>query len=623
MMIVPMYVKGAQIDELTQEINYSAITGADEVQNNLDEGTSTNFDSWDPVPSGVWYGGWAIESQLRLSVVPDDDFSIALATVCSFGSEIIMSGAARTIVRLPIFTSGDPWTRAILNIYEIDETTNWTFQRDPHFNQLGDPAGDHHLNDMKINFSGSNHELIFWSKNYSPTDISPTDGDDHYTRTNRTYAIVDAPIKPDTYYLFVTYVWFASDKYVEIFLQPDSLTNGAWNASTIATYNEDAPDSFQLQISNLSVSLGYSFDFRNGFGNSAYGLDLYMYGGDDISFNSYIDPDTIDDSHYLSFMLPYRSILDNISWDGSIYIIRDDSHGFVEVFAFSDYITNDFILISMVDIWSNNVTGQFNGWFRISLEIQNDTRIYFPLWDIPTATGDQRMGLDWFTNSSGDQFNNIWETNDRFNYNPMQYISVVRTAGGDYTYHWMIQHSIQFNNYYWTKSVANSGGTEVLDQNDNMTLTQKVIFGFGSILIRMGDVTTTISQPLGTTLRAFGTAAQIVAQYADFPDPVGWVWDKIQYLAGLIQTIGQWIWRAVQEVVGIIRWFVEQVTYYASIILGLLILLVAFMVFFLPVYISAKIALMIVKAAKGDVYGVVDDLGNMAGKASNIARGRG
>lgn len=616
MMVSPMYVKATVTDEVIREVNYAAISGGDEIQNNLDEGSKTNFDTWDPVPSGVWYGGWAIESQQRLSTVPDDDFSIGLATVVRFGSELIMSGAARTVVRLPIYTSGDPWDRARLNIYEITEDTNWTFQRDIHFNQLGDPTGEHDLNDMKINFSGSDHELIFWSRNYDPDDISPTDGDDHFTRSNRTYVIVDAPIKPDVYYLFVTYVWYDSDKYVEIFYQPDSLTDGDWNLSTIGIYNEFAPDSYQLQVHNLSISLGYSFDFQNGFGNSAYGLNLYMYDGDGIVFNSYVDPDTINDSHYLSFMLPYRSSVSNISWTGSIYMKRDDTHGFSEMMGFSNYITNDFLLISMETTWATNVSAYFDGWFRISLTINNETRLWLPLWDIPAATGDQRMGLDWFTNSSGDPFNGIWETNSRFNYNPMQYVGIERDAGGYYQYHWMVQHSIQFNSYYWQKHTPSTGGSGITDPTEEMTFTNKIIFGLGSIIIKMGDVTTNVNIQLGTTLRAAGMAMQLVASYADFPDPFGWTWDKIQQIIGGIQSLGTWIWRALQESVGFLRWFVETVTYFISIILGVLVLVIALIILFLPMWFSAKLAQIMVNVLKGRHDRAIDQLGEIGSSIS-------
>ena len=614
MMITPMYAKATLTEELTQEVNYAAISGADEVQNNLDDGSRTNYDTWDPIPSGVWYGGWPIESQLQLSTVPDDDFQIGLATVCKFGSDLIMSGAARTIVRLPVFTPDDPWSRARLNIYEINEDTNWTFDRNEHYNQLDPAIGNHHLNDMKINFTGTDHELIFWSRDYDPTDVSPTNGNDHYTRSNRTYAIVDAPIKPGTYYLFVTYVWYDSDKYVDIMLQPDSLTNGDWNISTVAIYNEFAPDSFQLQIQNMSISLGYSFDFQNGYGNSAYGLNTYIWEDDVIQFYSYVDPTTINDGHYLTFMLPFRTTLDNVSWTCVVSIIRSDTKSSIEIFSFTDYVTNDFILFSMEDAWSNNVTPEFDGWFRILLSPQNDTRIWLPMWDIPKASGDQRMNISWFTSSTGDQFNEIWESNPEFNYNPMQWLWIDRDGGGDYTYFWMVQHSIQFNNYYWAKTAPATGATDTPSPTDDMKFTQKVWYATGSLLIKMGDAVGQIYYPAGVVLRAGGTAVQLIAQYGDFPDPFGWAWDKIQGVIAGIQSLGQWIWRVAQEVVGAIRWFVETITYYGSIILGLLILMVAFMIFFIPIYISARIALMIVKAAKGDVSGAVDDMGGLAGK---------
>jgi hypothetical protein len=614
-----MYVKAATTETFTWNVDYAAIGGSDEIQNNLDAGARTNYDTWDPVPSGVWFGGWAIESQLRLTDVPDDDFQVAYASVCRFGSDVIMSGAARTLVRLPMHTP-DPatWTSARLNIYEISVGTNWTFTKE---NETASTFG-FGLGECRVNFTAGSHRLVFWSEDYDPTDVSPTDEDDHFTRSNRTYAFVDAPLSPGVAYLFVTYVRYPSDAYVETYIQPDSLdSEGTWNRSTIAVYNELAPDTYDLTVSNFNGSMGYSFDFQNGFGNSAYGLNVYMQAGDGFDFFYYVDFTQIDRNDYLSFHLPYRSTVANLSWDITLWEFDPDAGSYSAFAQWNNYLTKDFILFSMAHDWDtcSTATGLLEtGWIRISLSCDNETRLWLPLWDVGPAASGARVNRSFH----GSFMTQIWDSDDNNTYNLMQLIQFDRGGADYYNYHFKPQASIQFNNFQWTKSAPSSTGTNDVDPTENMSLTAKVYYAAGSFLIWTGNVLINLDNPVGQVFRDLGVKAQIVAQYLDeiMPDPIGWVRDKIYQIQDFFTGVGQWLWRAAQSVVGAIQWFVETVTYYASIILGILVLILAMIVLFLPIWVTAKLSQMLVKAAWGDVTGAVDDMGQVAGRASQFLK---
>jgi hypothetical protein len=612
-----MYVKAVSTEQFTWNVNYAGITGSDEIQNNLDNGTRTNFDTWDPVPSGVWFGGWAIESQQRLSAVPDTNFSIALATVCNFGSDIIMSGAGRTLVRLPVYTpSSGHWTEARMNVYKIAQNTNWTFSK----NIVGTNFASENLNNMKINFTNGPHDLIYWSETYSPTDYSVTDDNDHFTRSNRTYVFVDAPIIPGEYYLFVTYVWYPSDAYVEIFWQPDSLdSEGIWNRSTLAIYDEPAPDAYNLDVHNLNLSCGYSFDFRNGFGNSCYGVNIYCNPTDELEFWLYVNQSHIDPNWFPTFHLPFRSSLDNVSFDILIQVFDPATGVQVDYIDWDNYIANDFILVSGQDAWSSNTTAwdlipqKYCNWFRVVIEINNATRLWIPTWNVPAPSGDNAtLNTTW--KSGADWFNEIWDSDAEFNYNLEMWFQheLLGSPATVYNYHWKPQATLQFNNYWWSKNVQPSGAVERTNPTENMTLTQKAFYAFGSFLVRAGDAVVPFSFGLGTALRSVGATVQFIGKYGDLPDPIGWVWDGIQRVASAFQTFGTWIWRAVQSAVGAISWFIETLTYYGSIILGILILILSFIVLFFPIWASAKIGQIIVKASLGDTRGAVDDMGAIA-----------
>jgi hypothetical protein len=594
--LVPtQYARAEQYDQITQEVDFAAITAANEVQNNLDEGTRTNYDTWDPVPQGVWFGGWPIESRLRMDDVPDTDFVLALATVCQFESDIIMSGAARTLVRLPVHTSADPWSAARLNIYEISSDSNWTFTRE---NATASTFGVA-IGQMRINFTAGTHRLIFWSEAYDPTDLSPTDGNDHFTRSNRTYVFVDAPLKASTYYLFVTYIEYPSDKYVDVYIQPDTLdSTGEWNRSTIATYNEAAPDTYVLEVDHFNVSTGYSFDFRNGYGNSAYGLNVWMDTGDGFDFFMYVDLTTIDRNDYLSFHLPYRSTVTNLSWDITLWEYDPDGGTYTAFAQWNNYLTKDFILFSMAHDWDtcSTATGLLEtGWIRVSMSVDNDTRLWIPIWDVGEAPADARVNRSF----AGSFMGPIWDSDTTPTYNMVQLIQHDKGGADYYNYHWKPQASIQFNNFQWTKSFPASTGSEDVDPTENMTFQNKIYYGIGSFLIAAGNVLVDVNPYAGGALRYLGTAAQIVAQADVLPDFFGWVRDKVSGISDFFHDIGSWIWRVAQEAAGIIRWFVETITYFASIILGIIIFAFAIVILFLSLWFSAKFAQIIVEALRG------------------------
>lgn len=587
-----------------QELNFEAIGAADEVQNAWDPAAQSNYDTWDPIPGGVWYGGWPVESKVRTNEVPDDDFSIAMATVCMFGSNIIMSGAARTLVRLPIYTSDDPWTSAALNIYAVSRDANWTFAR----NISGAGTGGYALNDMKVKFTAGTHELIFWSQYYDPTDLSPTDENDHFTRSGRTYAFVDAPIIPEVFYLFITYVWYASDKYVDFFAQPDTLTGGEWNRSTIATYNEEAPDLYDLTVHNFNQSFGYSFDFRHGFGNSAYGLNVWAEDGDEFRFFSYVNLSQVDDSHHMTLMVPYRTTTANISWDVTVYSVQDDGTTSL-LYTWADYFTRDFILTSQTDTWANNATGQDTGWFLVKLTINNDTRLRLPLWDIPIPSGAPLVNQSW----GFSPMTYIYDSDYFFSYNFAQWVQH-KSAAGRYHYFWQVQHSIQFNDYTWQKVITTSAGSDPDDIVDEMTLGQKVLYSMGSLLIWVGDVVIKINLPIGQAFRQAGVAIQIAAKYGDFPDWSGRIWDT---LVNAFTGIGQWLWRAAQAIKGFLEVVLDLLTWALGIVILMLAIgLGAFCLWITWSFFMAfrKAMLGDVEGAKAEIAGVVTTIKGAAGR---------
>lgn len=587
------------------EINFGPARQADRYQNVLDPNEVSNFDTWDPVPDGVWFGGWTIETKFRIDDVPDDDYEIALAQVALFGPEIIMSGAARTLVRLPLFTGDDPWDRALLYVYEIGRGTNWTFVKNV---TTRDGGSDHELNDMRISFTSGSHELIYWSQEMDPTDTSKTDDNDHFSRSNRTFCYVDAPIRPSTYYLFITYVWYDSDRLVDIYLEPDSLdTTATWNRSTVATYNEEAPDLYDLGVFDFNLSLGYSFDFVNGFGNSAYGLNQWFEAGDDIEFYTYVDPAHIDMSHYLTFMLPYRSSTSNLTWNVTLYALDFDDGDKETLFSVLNYPCTDFILISMRDAISNNVsTIDWGGWIKVYLTVNNDTRLWLPFWDVP-MNPSRTWEESFFLNKEGTEFEELnYVHAPDGDFDLMQYFEIER---GDPIYHyfWTVQHSVQFNDYYWAKTTGSTPGTEVSDETGIMKFVQRIFWGATAIFLKVlgGEVTPVIA--LATDIaRAASIVASIVTKYAwgVLSSLDGTVWDYILMMLFPLYALGRLMQTLGLTAEGLFEGLME----FIDAALGIIIFILAMVALFVPVFFTVKGSMAMRKAILGDLEGASKEL---------------
>jgi hypothetical protein len=615
-LMVPQFVYANEMTEYSVSLDYEPSGNYDDQANRLDNTTTTNHDTWNPAPVGVWVGGFAPESLMRLSTVPDSNCSVGLAQVCYFTPDQIMSGASQTIVRLPLHTTTDTWTRAILNIYEIGTNANWTFNETTMFSWPVTREFPLEFNSMTLNFTAGYHQLMYWSMNLTPSDASPSDGNDVYTRDERTYVIINTPIHPNRYYLFVTYAFYATDKYAEIYWHPDSMTQGRWNRSTMGIYNLLDPDLYSLIVDDFNVSFGYSFDFRQGFGESTWALNKFFFKDDQLCFWAYMDPKTINLSDYFTILIPFVAESRNISITCSVWMddqLSDSAHEIIH--NVSEW--NDFILLSNKDNWTNELIAgggmNFTGWFQIFLTFHNDTRIKFYLNDLKT-TYDTGYNQTWFYGSDY-RFRFIWDNN--WHWNPLEFVQWQNfDMSKTLVYHWQMYFIVQSNPYYWEKTTPNPPAPPHMARDyDEMNFSEKIFYNFGRIAIKMGQILVSMGMPFGYTIMDIGVEAILIAQYVDLPDPLGFIQDGLNWAWDKLVGFGQWIWKIGQSIVGAIKWFVEQLVYYGSIILGILLFILAFVVLFVPMWATLKIAMAFRKAVFGDIEGATGEIKGMVNTA--------
>lgn len=600
-------VSAALMAQYVQDLNFEAAGDVDEVMNHLDPDDEGNPSTWNPVPQGVYYGPWVKDSLQRLTTVPDTMCEVALAQVIYVPSEAIMSGSSNFLVRLPVKTTTDTWSDAALNIYEIDKTSNWTFEQNISYAWEVTETSPHYLNNMKINFTAGPHQLVYFSHYFDPLDESPSDGDDHYTRDDRTYVRCKFPMYSDTFYLFVLYVWFDADQYIEVYWNPDSISNGEWNRSTMAVYNEVAPDAYDLDQEDFNVSLGYTFDFIDGFGEGTTGLNRYYYEGDAINFWNYLDPATVDQSQYLTVMVPFRHTLSNVSIRTRVWAV--DMGDTASALLIDDYHEwNDFVLVSDTDTIASGVSGlaNFTGWFRISLTIENETRLRFSLWDLPyrNVTGYNASWLEE-TRIGWPFYDARWIHDNDWRWNPREYVECTSNESAGEIYHWQLFHALQVNDYHWDKSVAVSPTTNVYVWVPNYSFLEAVFYTLGVVYLYIGDVVSEWVPIGGFFYHALGATFMFLANWDGLDRFAGWVLNGFHKIWDGLKRFGEWILNIGQAVLGGLEMAAELL----EVILAMIVFVLALALFFVPLYYTAKVGMIIRKIILGDPEGAIEDIG--------------
>lgn len=616
-MLVPMYAKAETYTEYSQEFNYVPSGNFDSQQNRLDENATTNKDTWNPVPQGVYYGSFSRESSIDMSLVPDTDTRVCAAQVMKFPAAAIGAGSSHFIVRSPF---GDTHYRCKIDIYKIERGVNWTFEYN---NTYGVHTNDY----LRINFTenANQTELIgFTYANYA-TDLSPTNGNDYYNSDGRPYDIMYAPIVSEQYYLFVGTAWYNSTTNPMLYFTADSLSQD-WNRSTVGTYTEIAPDNKPINVYNLNVSLGWSIDFLEGFGAHMTGINIYEYGDAQVLFYKKIPE--VNLNQYLTFMFPFYATSTNVSvrtlirafdFAGNSELIIDDTQEW-----------NDFILVGTTDILSNVIVGGWKngweGWLYIRLWFGNETRLRFHLRDMSYYNQADGFNASWYGNPANHDYE-AWSGvhSPEFRYMPERYFSWNDTTENLYhVVHWQIQSYVQLNDYYWQQT-APPAVSEVQDYSwlQAAYLATDGFYGIGKLWINFDEETGQFSlTPLWgqVTEPARYLAGVIVATYDRIAETAGRVRDKLNDAWDALKEFGTWLYKIGQAIIGVISWFIETLIYYGSIILAIFILVLAFVVLFLPIWGSAKVAQIIINVSRGRSDLAVAEMGDIAGRASSLVR---
>ena len=575
--ILPGYVQAAEYVDKTinLEIESKYQDEHDEVVNVANESSIQNPDTWNPAPQGIWIGASTEESLFEFDVVATDDNLMKVASVVQFNRTQIMNGASEFIVRSPI--ASDDLVRLQLRILK--------FTDEPIFSIANGLYMPNYENADAIEMAVIDVDI---------TDVSITGGSDAWTVDGRTYVLVRCPVYSGVNYAFIWNAKLVQDASFQVYMSGQDIAND--NITDTRIYYETEPIA-DLTIefnTTLAIDPGISFDLITGLGNGVFANSFYMESGDSITF--LVDTNS-PFSGYQTIMVPFGTSSGTL--DANVTVVKD------YIFPTPDYVW------SANDTWTNyilacsdsDLSGTVASSVQVTITVFEDVRVNWIFTDSPAGSIISYLYNMVTLNITG--VDHVVHSRLWFSYQEsVAQIFPPSLDPADFP-EYMLPQTNQKGNYY---------GTII-----------------GAILVVIGGamIATGFLAPVGVIVAGAG-ALMIIADLSkngyligDGTLP-GWMengLDKIRdFLKGIgdfIVSIGEGLWDA-------LKWLADVIVEYGSILLGLLIIGVALMLFFIPIYAQLKLWGIIWSMAQGKLEKATaqaQDLASAAGGAAGKIKG--
>ena len=580
--LLPTLVSAEYQVAVTEIANFGASEdNNEEVVNMANETIEYNIDTWDPRPEGIFVGGSIAESSMKLrQVATGDDSQLLLSTLVQFQSDYLSTGASEFWVRLPLLVDED-FLPDIVNFYifEVDGPGTYSIEYQPSY--LGLPIGGPEL---WLN-STTGAILRGWYGNVANINTGPiyrTLDSDSFLNDGRLYCRLLAPLLTERYYVLTTIADFGPGIPYEFFICPSDLASDDLLASHIAFAYAPSPDLLQLSIFPAEVDLGYSFVFQRGIGGLAVDYNEYFYEGEVLLFYEFVKSDEAYYSGCLNFLMEFRTqSTDPVTWGLKIEAETDagDIDAISEAY-WTGQDANQYILAS--NPVAHNYTaielgGEYYFRFRIQLTIESDGRIQFMTrYDETGPVQGQFTNQNYILHADalGNQrafiHFNMWATC------ALQDNSLNVTAGTD----------LDQTSGFW-EGVGRWWDKHWVD-----------VVGF--TLVAVGLIAVPFTGGLSIALVVAGITMLLYDNWPAFRDAVdsfvGMLTDGLTWLGDWLYKIGMAIWKA-------LTWFVDQLIYYGSLLIGMLMIVVALAIVIIPVYMTMNIMGGILLLVKGDMKG--------------------
>ena len=568
----------------------------DEVVNIADESSVQNPDTWQPGYYGVWAGSSTKESLFQFSDVTcdgglwqmesippiplgDDHASMGIAWETMFSRNQIMSGVSEFVIRLPtynpagLYLPGDylgtfiPSSWIKISALDANDTYSWTYVSSDSFKH------------WELSVTGGSHPVVPYTQ-INWTDSSFGDGNNIWTVDGRTYMRFFAPLFPDVRYLFEISMLYAPDNKFSLYLSPqDVLNDGKMNTSIALRNYDPRSDSYQNRYEDLPLDCGFSFDLLTGLGGGIFGKMFSMQAGDTIEYLAYV-PQTGSIEGYHNLMLPFKSeSIINASIDVECYYKTPFAYGPSYSIGAQNY--KDYFLVCSDD--AESTSRSFYAAVTITFNQPASIILFFwaepykpPVWS-PIIKGTQIHADPW--NSYQVSATPVEPSNDLtlgFPINPLPSSLIP----------WEMLGSLIFT----------------------------LMFPLISLYVGAYDYVTGGDSVGGYLWKTAGDYIYAGARYIAglVSNAIDKIWKVLKGIGDFLIAIGEMIWHALE-------WLAEQIIEYGSILLALLIVGIALLLFFTPIYAQLKLWGIAWSLAEGKFQKAAAQAQDLADTASSAA----
>ena len=580
--LVPMFVSAEYQVAVTEYANFGPSEDNNDETVNIANGTiEYNIDTWDPRPEGIFVGGSIAESKMRLrQVATGDDSQFLLTTLVQFQPDYLSTGASEFWVRLPLLIDEDYLPDEVhFYIFEVDGPGEYEIVYQPSY--LGLPIGDAEL---WVN-SSSGAILRGWYGDVAHIGTGPisrTLDSDSFLKDGRLYCRLIAPLLVGNYYVMTTQAFFPVGIPYDFYICPSDLASDNISESHIAYSFLQAPDMQIFEDVPAGVDLGYSFVFQRGIGGVAADYNEYYLEDDVLLFYEFVET---DDAYYtgcLNYVMEFRTgTTTPLEW--GLKIEADTDAGDIDAISdtyWTGQESNQYIVAS--NPVQHNYTailldGKYYFRFRITLTLEAEGRVQFM-----TRYDETGPVQGQFTNQN--------------------YILHADSAGYQKAFlhfNMWATCAIQNNSLNWT------AGTEP-DQSGGFWSgvgswwDKHWVDVVGFTLVAVGLLAVPFTGGLSIALVVAGVTMLLYDNWPAFREAVDtfvrMMIDGLSWLGDWLYKIGMAIWEA-------LTWFVDQLVYYGSLLIGMLMIVVALLIVIIPVYMTMNIMGGILLLVKGDMKG--------------------
>lgn len=591
LIMLPQFVVAETQTAVTKVADFKPESDDYDETRNVANGTSkTNRDTWDPLPEGIFVGGIIEESKMRVKEVGTASTNyLSISTKMRFQAGYLSTGASQFIVRLPIHVTGDSangprWVS--LKIYESLEGESEDLM-----------AYSSDLGNIFSHWLDPGNQSLFGGMSESS-----------WITGDRIYARMLAPLLTDRDYIFEAQMEYAQNVPMDLYWQPSDLCSDQITQTSINYHWEIDPSQTLNRTYTIDADAGWSFVFQRGIGGVAADYTAFYDEYSYIYFEKFVETQTLSTTGRVTFILEFRlNFSEELNYTLRVNWVNGTTGGMTEILS-DEYWDNKsarHVLIAGTDdnytIDGVEVDGRYFAYFKIQLRVNNATQLQMLASYDDNVPGYSDMGF-WHNKFT------VYEAEDDSDMGQDVFFAPWCTIEiAPYSWNKTYPETSIWDSGFW------AGVSEWWDEHWFDVL--------GCVLVIAGVVlmATGVGAVIGYYLLGAGLTMLLM-------NNVDWLADLarnfVRMIIDALTWLGTWLWKIAMAIWEAVTWIFDQIVYYGSILIGLLIVLVAIIIVVVPIFYEIKILGAFLAMAQGDYEKASAQLAGVVTSAKSLV-GRG